>query len=429
MHPNATTTTLLTLILLHLGTWACQEPRPVHPEDPSAIANATEAAPTTLHTNPSPHSRRNLSLPRAPGTIRIAVVSDLNASYGSLSYGEDVHRAVDRLIELDPDLVLSTGDMVAGQAPGLDYHGMWRAFHHSVTDRLASAGIPLAVSPGNHDASAFPHYANERQHYQSAWRDRRPDLHIIGDAYPFQYAFLFRGILFVSLDLTLPWHLPVEQLTWLDQTLQAHAEVPVKIVFGHLPLYPVARYKEAEVVGDPRLEDLLQRHRVTLYLSGHHHAYYPARRGELRLVAVGCLGNGVRPLISGHPSQRSFVLIEATPQNILSVEALVAPHFSHVIDRATLPSSIGYGPFRLDRDDVGAPRFLLNALENQAYQQARPPSLAAANRVDALPPLLPLESLTPGPTQSSDHRRTLTYATHMGLLMVRLGTSSNEQSP
>ncbi len=46
---------------------------------------------------------------------RVVVVSDLNESYGSTRYSPEVDEAVRQTIELAPDLVISTGDMVAGQ--------------------------------------------------------------------------------------------------------------------------------------------------------------------------------------------------------------------------------------------------------------------------------------------------------------------------
>ena len=56
-------------------------------------------------------------LPR--GVQRIALISDLNSSYGSTSYVSQVHRGLELLIKLQPDLVLCAGDMVAGQKLGL----------------------------------------------------------------------------------------------------------------------------------------------------------------------------------------------------------------------------------------------------------------------------------------------------------------------
>ncbi|MBL9057575.1 MAG: hypothetical protein JNJ84_15015, partial [Rhodobacteraceae bacterium] len=56
-----------------------------------------------------------LAAPIEAEPLRIAVISDLNGSYGSTDYGQPVSGAVARIIALKPDLVISTGDMVAGQ--------------------------------------------------------------------------------------------------------------------------------------------------------------------------------------------------------------------------------------------------------------------------------------------------------------------------
>ena len=56
-----------------------------------------------------------LALTRAAGALDVVVISDLNGSYGSVRYDARVKNAVARIIEMDPDLVISTGDMVAGQ--------------------------------------------------------------------------------------------------------------------------------------------------------------------------------------------------------------------------------------------------------------------------------------------------------------------------
>ena len=106
--------------------------------------------------------------------IRVAVISDLNDSYGSVSYSPAVHSAVDALLALEPDLVLSTGDMVAGQMAGLDYEGMWAGFHAAVTDELDAADLPLAVTPGNHDASGYAGFEKEREIFVRTWRERKP---------------------------------------------------------------------------------------------------------------------------------------------------------------------------------------------------------------------------------------------------------------
>src|SRR5687767_10316414 len=94
----------------------------------------------------------------ADESFNFTVISDLNRSYGSTTYSKDVDTAINSMISKkgtseEASLVLSTGDMVAGQKQGLNYKAMWAAFHEKVTTKLNKAGIAFAPSPGNHDAS------------------------------------------------------------------------------------------------------------------------------------------------------------------------------------------------------------------------------------------------------------------------------------
>lgn len=112
--------------------------------------------------------------------LDVIVISDLNGSYGSIKYDARVDKAIERIIEIDPDLVVSTGDMVAGQRiPNLSdkqVREMWKAFHKAVSDPLEAAGIPFAVTPGNHDASAYRGFERERKIYAEEWAPRKPDV-------------------------------------------------------------------------------------------------------------------------------------------------------------------------------------------------------------------------------------------------------------
>lgn len=112
--------------------------------------------------------------------MRVVVLSDLNSSYGSMSYEPEVGQAVERTVEeWRPDLVLIAGDMVAGQRPALDderVQAMWVAFDSVVAAPLRRAGIPLAVTMGNHDASGHPGHERDRRIAAEYWRERRPDV-------------------------------------------------------------------------------------------------------------------------------------------------------------------------------------------------------------------------------------------------------------
>jgi hypothetical protein len=269
-----------------------------------------------------------------------------------------VDGAVSRIVALQPDLVISTGDMVAGQRrPHLtrsEVERMWQTFHEHVSKPLQAAGIPLAVTPGNHDASAYTGFDQERTIYGEQWQARRPEVAFVdASGYPFHYAFALGDVLFISLDATVVGNLPAQQMTWLRRLLEKHGPAyQRRVVFSHLPLWPFARGRDREFIGDPELQKLLQQDGVELYLSGHHHAFYPGVSGGIALVGQACLGAGPRRLIgTADRSARSFTLLEFTADGI-DVAAFMAPQFKNPVDWTTLPERIRSSAAELLRADL-----------------------------------------------------------------------------
>lgn len=332
------------------------------PETDSAATSTDRATATDTGTSTGTTTSSGTSTGTATGTgsqtatatataIRVAVVSDLNDSYGSTTHGTAVHDAVRSIVDDPPDVVLSTGDMVAGQQSGLDYRAMWRGFHAAVSDPLARAGIPFAVTPGNHDASGYAGFEGERAIFQDEWLARKPDLDWVDDSdYPLRYAFTLGETLFVSLDDTTVGALSSEQRAWLDGVLDTPATV--RIVYGHVPLYPFAIGRETQALFDDALEDLLVAHGVQLFVSGHHHAYYPGKRGNLRLVGTSCLGSGARSLI-GTSSTSPKTVLRFTVENgaITGLDAYGGSDFTTPVPRSSLPASVGSGGDVITRDD------------------------------------------------------------------------------
>lgn len=299
-------------------------------------------------------------VPVAAQTLRVAVISDLNGSYGSTDYDPEVARAIERIAALKPDLVINTGDMVAGQkrAPHLtsgQVDAMWMAFHQTVTEPLARAGIPMLVTPGNHDASDYSGFQDERRAFDKTWTEHAPDVDILdGERFPFRYAVTFGDVLFISLDVTTVGALPPEEMDWLTQILRDESpRHKATVLFSHLPLWPFAQKREREVIGDLALARLLTEMDVDLYLSGHHHAYYPGVSGGVLFVSQACLGGGARKLIgTGDVSPKAITIIEIGPTGEISEYALSGPDFVQPIDLATLPPSIGQGIAKLIRRDL-----------------------------------------------------------------------------
>lgn len=290
-----------------------------------------------------------LASPAAPAEV-IAVVSDMNGRYGSTVYGKRVGRALDMIIGMQPDAVLSAGDMVAGQKqPRLDrdwLDRMWAAFDGTVARPLAEAGIPLLQTPGNHDGSGLPGYELERERYAHFWSGRAPgDMVLPGSDWPRRYAARVGAVLVVAFDGTRPGVLPAEELGFIEGMLTRYGgDSACTLVMGHLPMWPLARERERDIIADPALLELLHAQSVDAYLSGHHHVYYPGVDGAGMLhLAIGALGGNARAFSGHHMRQsHSFALLECTDGE-LNVRALEAPDFDRTVLAARLPETVS-GP-------------------------------------------------------------------------------------
>ena len=267
----------------------------------------------------------NLYLPEAQD-FRIVVISDLNSQYGSTQYEPEVERAIALIPRWKPDLVLCGGDMIAGQKATLtklQIQSMWTAFDRHIATPLRQNKIPFAFTIGNHDGSGavkeqtlvFP---QERNLARTYWLDRQGELglNFVDTAnFPFYYSFQNNNLFFLVWDAS-THNISEEQLKWVKQALDSTTaqQSKAKIVVGHLPLYPIvaAKNKPGEYLGRAEeLRSLLQQNKVQIYISGHHHAYYPGRKDRLRLLHAGALGQGSRQLTDSNlPPYPSITVVD-----------------------------------------------------------------------------------------------------------------------
>jgi len=285
----------------------------------------------------------------------IALIADLNGRYGSTAYDPRVGTAVETLVGLSPDLVISAGDMVAGQKqPWLDSDRlqlMWHSFNNTVTDPLLKAGIPLAVTPGNHDGSAYPEFALEREQFEAQWSARMPELEILpGSDWPRRYAARMGTLLLLTFDGTRPGSLPDDERQFVEGMLQRYgASAGATIVFSHLPMWPLTRGREKEIIDDPELLGLLHRHGVDVYASGHHHAFYTGtdEAGMVHL-GIGALGGNARAFSgAGRRQPFSFALLTLEGGE-MRITSRAAPDFRAEVPAENLPTTIA-GPLGLLR--------------------------------------------------------------------------------
>ena len=290
---------------------------------------------------------------------QIAVVADLNGRYGSTQYHKRVAKAVQAIEELGPDLVISAGDMVAGQKqPKLDgqhLQSMWDAFNETFADPLDRAGIPFAVTPGNHDGSGFERFALEREYFERQWSKRSDGLELLaGSEWPRRYAARLDSVLLLSFDGTIPGRLSSKEFGFVENMLEKYrASASTVIVLSHLPMWPLASGREREILNDPDLLELLHRFDVDIFLSGHHHLFYAGRdAGGMIHLATGALGGNARAFSGSSTRQaHSFTLLDIRGTE-LHIEARAASGFTESIDLAVLPAYIDGSLGRLTRIDL-----------------------------------------------------------------------------
>ena len=302
-----------------------------------------------------------LKLFAASDSIRLAVISDINSSYGSSTYSEHVRWAIERIVQLKPDLVLISGDMVAGQRTvnllkRMEITAMWDAFDRVVAQPLRKAGIPLLAAPGNHDASAEAHFYRERDEFKRYWKQHQPELKAAATNTPLQWAWKLGNLTIIGLDATRHGPLqPVTQKDWLKQTLANNRKSAneVVLVSGHLPIWAFANGRETGILADTELEKLLHDNRVDAYISGHHHAYYPGVHAGLLQISIGALGSGRRSLIgTKKKSAYSFLLIDISAGGEMTYTALRGKHYLLELELESLPASISSAEVVMKRADL-----------------------------------------------------------------------------
>lgn len=303
------------------------------------------------------------------GDRRLALISDLNGPYGSTRYSATVAKGLDLLSELKPDLVLCAGDMVAGQKLSLtdsQLEAMWSSFQSTVLNPLLQQGIGMVPTMGNHDASSQRTdsryvFARERNQAEAFWERQKNRLgleFVDASQYPFQFSVRQPGLFVVVVDASSA-DVDRGQQQWLEHALSSESRSfnDCCVVMGHLPLtaISVGRDRSGECIGDAmQLTDLMQRHRVDLYLSGHHHAWYPGEVKGQRVLSLGAMGNGPRRLLgTQRPSDPSLTLLDLFEATKTVRETTFSLKTLKPISSDSLPKRLSSRSFpSLDRRDT-----------------------------------------------------------------------------
>lgn len=290
------------------------------------------------------------------GDVRIVVISDLNSQYGSITYEPEVDKAIALIPNWQPNLVLCSGDMIAGQKSSLtesQIKAMWAAFDRHIAAPLRDSGIPFGFTIGNHDGSGAVVqgeliFQNERELASAYWHESQhsPGLSFVDRGnFPFYYTFSQDKIFYLVWDAS-THIISSQQLAWVEQSLASDRarQASMRIVIGHLPLYAVAvgRDKPGEYLDNAeKLRSLLERYQVHTYISGHHHAYYPGKKGRLELLYTGALGSGPRQLLNSNlPPRKTLTIVDIFLASATTVYTTYDMQTLEVISDRSLPEII-----------------------------------------------------------------------------------------
>jgi len=253
--------------------------RPQPPEAPADVRVAVEEQ------NPWTHLRLN----NDPAEFQFAIVSDRTGGHRPGVF----RRAVDVLNLLQPQFVLSVGDLVEGYTQDravLD--AQWREFAAEV-GRLQ---MPFFYVPGNHDLSNKA----EVEH----WKGR------FGRRY---YHFLYRDVLFLMLNsedtpARAAGRLGAAQVEYARKVLADNPGVRWTVVVLHRPLWTHSNVAKTRW---PEVEKALEGRRYTVF-AGHLHSYRKYVRNGMNYYQLATTGGGskLRGLEYGEFDQVAWVTMK-----------------------------------------------------------------------------------------------------------------------
>ncbi|MEO0511032.1 MAG: metallophosphoesterase [Verrucomicrobiota bacterium] len=209
-----------------------------------------------------------------PRDFQFAVISD---NTGGMRPGV-IETAVEKLNLLQPEFVMSVGDLIEGYTEDIDRLVFeWDEFDA----KIEPLEMRFFYIPGNHDMT------NEVM--AKLWEER------LGRSY---YHFVYNDVLFLCLNTedTKKETISPTQIKWVTETLADHTDVRWTMVFMHKPLWQyemdyAARKNSNESSGWLEVEAILKDRKHTV-LCGHYHSYSHYEINDSDYIILGTTGGG-----------------------------------------------------------------------------------------------------------------------------------------
>lgn len=229
-----------------------------------------------------------------PETFRFAVISDRTGGHREGVFA----RAVNYLNLMQPEFVLSVGDLIEGYSEKKgQVEEQWQEFG-SLVGKLQ---MPFFYVPGNHDVT------NKTQ--REIWKEK------YGRTY---YYFVYKNVLFLCMDTedsppeTKGTGLSKEQYAYFEDVLKKHPNVRYTIIALHKPIW---NQQNVDDLGWTNFEKTVLKDRPYTVYAGHEHHYRKTIRNGRNYYQFATTGGGskMRGLEYGEFDQIVWVTMKDEP--------------------------------------------------------------------------------------------------------------------
>lgn len=236
---------------------------------PSVSVEPVRAKITVEEKNPF----TGLTLNNNPRNFQFAIVTDRTGGRRPGIFT----KAVNKLNLLQPEFVLSVGDLIEGYS---EDKGMWSLEWSEFEANVKRLEMPFFFVPGNHDISNLGMQAN--------WQRK------FGRTY---YEFRYQDVLFLALSTeeipgTNPYSFGPEQPGWVRRVLAEHKDVRWTFVFMHKPAWLVSPEEQEKAFWTPIEQALLEGDRKYTIFAGHTHNYARFERHGRDYIMLATTGGG-----------------------------------------------------------------------------------------------------------------------------------------
>ena len=231
-----------------------------------------ENATLQIEKNDGPNPWSSLELNNSNDQFQFAIVTDRTGGLRPGIFPDGVRK----LNLLQPEFVMSVGDLIEGYTEDLDeLNRQWNEFEGFI-DQLE---MPFFYTPGNHDIT--------NKVMQDLWVEK------FGKTY---YHFVYKDVLFMCLNSEDQYRgagrgtISTPQYEYIKETLEANQEVKWTLIFMHQPLW---NQKNPERW--PDVEKLLTNRKHSVFVGHvHHYAKYDRNNGKYFTLATTGGGSSLR---------------------------------------------------------------------------------------------------------------------------------------